>query len=70
VPQHRKPVSLRELRVFQLEPNLTAILPGKCQAMCPFCIEPESKVQSTANEWLKSFQGLVETELPEVFRVL
>lgn len=61
---------LDQLRVYQLDPNLTAILPGLCQARCPFCVEPESKVQAQPSEWIKAFQELLEVELPEVFRVL
>ncbi len=64
------PESLDQLRVFQLEPNLTAILPGRCQARCPFCVEPESKQQALSEVWLQSFQRLIEDELPPVFKVL
>ncbi len=64
------PESLDQLRVFQLEPNLTVILPGRCQARCPFCVEPESKQQALSEVWLQSFQRLIEDELPPVFKVL
>lgn len=61
---------LDQLRVFQLDPNLTAILPCHCQARCPFCVEPESKLQAQPSMWLEAFRTLIEDELPEVFRVL
>jgi len=64
------PISLDQLRVFQLEPNLTAILPGQCQARCRFCVEPESKNQAAPRTWLESFESLVNSELPEVFQTL
>ncbi len=64
------PESLDQLRVFQLEPNLTAILPGRCQARCPFCVEPESKQQVFSDVWLTSFQRLIEDELPPVFKAM
>ena len=66
----RAQIEFKELRVFQLEPNLTAILPGVCQAKCRFCVEPQSKQQATTDEWLRSFNAVLSDELPEVFRVL
>lgn len=66
----RAQITFDELRVFQLDPNLTAILPGLCQARCPFCVEPHSRQQATADEWLQSFRTLLCQELPEVFRTL
>ena len=66
----RPPVSIADFRVRQLEPNLTAILPGKCQARCAFCIEPEGPDPRSSEEWLRSFETLIDRELPSIFRIL
>jgi pyruvate-formate lyase-activating enzyme len=58
------------MRLFQLEPNFTAILPGRCQARCPFCVEPEAPSPATAEQWLASLRSLLNGELPAVFRCL
>ncbi|MFO0822537.1 MAG: radical SAM protein [Gemmataceae bacterium] len=67
-PNHA-PVKIVELVVRQLEPNLTAILPGKCQARCRFCLEPEGPRPPSVEEWLGAFRSLLQ-QLPPLFRVL
>lgn len=69
MPQ-RRPVRLSELRHRYLEPNLTAILPGKCQARCRFCIEPEGPPPPSMSAWLDSFESLMLRELPPTFRTI
>jgi hypothetical protein len=54
VIEPRAPVSLADLRFRYLEPNFTAILPGKCQARCPLCIEPEGAEPRSYAEWMNS----------------
>jgi hypothetical protein len=63
----RRPVSIADLRHRHLEPNFTAILPGKCQARCPFCIEPEGPAPPSISYWLTSFSSLLNSELPPNF---
>jgi len=67
--EKHRPLSISEMRVFQLEPNLTVILPGKCQARCPFCIEPEGPAPRSTAHWLRSFEILL-AELPPIFRTI
>lgn len=63
--------SWRGLSVYEPEPNLTAILPGICQARCRFCVErvgpphPESP-----QAWLRSFAALCNELSEQVFKVL
>lgn len=67
--ERRRPVSLAELSLPYLEPNVTAILPGKCQARCPFCVEPEGPAPRSSGEWVRSFESLLR-ELPAIFTTL
>ena len=66
----RRPVSIRNLRHRYFDPNFTAILPGKCQARCRFCLEPEGPPPPSAEAWLESFESLVTRELPPTFRTI
>ena len=47
-----------------------AILPGKCQARCRFCIEPEGPPPPSTSAWLTSFESLLLRELPPIFRTI
>ena len=67
--QH-SPISIANLRHRYLDPNFTAILPGKCQARCRFCLEPEGPPPPSSAAWLESFEALVTRELPPTFRTV
>lgn len=58
------------LDIVQPEPNLTAILPGECQARCRFCHERKGPAPASLSAWMRSFEELI-GELPShLFRVL
>jgi organic radical activating enzyme len=68
--RQREPVGVGNLRHRYLDPNFTAILPGKCQARCRFCLEPEGPPPPSLEAWLESFEALVTRELPPTFRTV
>jgi molybdenum cofactor biosynthesis enzyme MoaA len=64
------PISIGSLRHRYLEVNLTAILPGVCQARCRFCMEPEGPPPPSLAFWVEQLERLVLHELPAILSIV